>query len=74
MLSLLEISKLKSEIKSRFHTELHYHDACPKGYFTLDKYNENIGKFIEDFMSERRLQPKFADNGLHFVAERISNA
>lgn len=74
MLSLFEISKLKSEIKSKFNTELHYHDACPKGYFTLDEDNENIVKFIEDFFAERKLQPKFSDDRLHFVAERITNA
>ncbi|MCH5298074.1 MAG: hypothetical protein J1E85_10465 [Ruminococcus sp.] len=74
MLSIFEISKLKSEIKSKFNTELHYHDACPKGYFTLDEDNENIVKFIEDFFAERNLQLKFSDDRLHFVAERITNA
>lgn len=74
MLSLLDISKLKSEVKDRFNADLHYHDACPRGYFTLDEHNENIVKFIEDFLAERKLQPKFSEDYLHFVAERIRNA
>ena len=67
MLNLNEIVELKSQVKSRFGVTLHFHDACPKAFFTLDKQSRDAEKFIEEFLSQRKLFPRFSDDRLQCV-------
>ena len=67
MLSLTDVVTLKSEIKERFGFELHYHDACPKPYYTLDQRNEDAERFITEFLADRGERPSFSKDGLHFT-------
>lgn len=46
MLSLSDISALKRELESRFGVELHFHDVCPKLYFTIEARNKAVESFI----------------------------
>ena len=51
MLTLSEIVELKSIVKSGAGAELHFHDVCPKPFFTLDKTDPKIQNIIDTFLS-----------------------
>ena len=70
MLNLNEIVELKNQVKSRFGVTLHFHDACPKAFFTLDLQNDDAEKYIEQFLSQRKLSARFSDDRLQFVLVR----
>ena len=44
MLTLSEIVELKDTLRYGSDSELHYHDVCPKPYFTLDRTEPKIQK------------------------------
>lgn len=71
MLSLSDISALKREVESRFEVKLHFHDVCPKPYFTLETRNEAVESFISDFLENRNYYPEFSENYLQFTVEKI---
>ena len=71
MISLSDISALKREVESRFGVELHFHDVCPKPYFTLESRNEAVESFISDYLESRNLYPAFSENCLQFTVEKI---
>lgn len=70
MLSLSDITELKREIKSRFGAELHFHDVCPRPYFTIEKTDKDIESFISEFLDSRKYHPKFSENHLQFTVKR----
>lgn len=51
MLTLSEIVELKSIVKTGADTELHFHDVCPKPFFTLDKTDSEIQEIINTYLS-----------------------
>ncbi len=70
MLSLSDVALLKSELRSKYNVELHYHDVCPKPYFELERADGKITQSIAEFLAEKNQKPSFSDDGLRFTAER----
>ena len=70
MLNLSEIIELKKELDKAYHTELHYHDVCPKPFFTLEHTNSEIREYITDYLQEKRYTPHFSADELQFTVER----
>lgn len=70
MLSFSEIVKLKSILKTDFAATLHFHDVCPKPYFTLDKTGAEIQVAICSFLSQRYQTATFSSDGLHFTIDK----
>jgi hypothetical protein len=42
MLNLSDIVILKYELSDTYGTRLHYHDVCPKPFFTLEQTDSEI--------------------------------
>lgn len=70
MLSFSEIVKLKSILQTDFDTTLHFHDVCPKPYFTLDKTDAEIQVAICSFLSQSHHTATFSSDGLHFTIDK----
>ena len=70
MLNLSEIIELKKELDKVYHTDLHYHDVCPKPFFTLEHTNSEIREYITDYLRKKRYAPQFSEDGLQFTVER----
>lgn len=70
VLNLSEIIELKKELDKVYHTDLHYHDVCPKPFFTLEQTDSEIQSCIADFLQKRSYSPQFSDDGLQFTVER----
>ena len=70
MLSFSEITELKNILKQKFGADLHFHDVCPKPYFTLDKSAKEIQEAIGAFLSARHMCAAYSSDGLHFTIER----
>lgn len=70
MLSLSDISKLKNDLLACYGAELHFHDVCPKPFFTLDKVNADIKEYISGFLKDRNMKADFSGDGTQFSAER----
>ena len=70
MLTLSEIVELKSIIKSGTGTELHFHDVCPKPFFTLDKAESEIQEIINTYLSSKKHIAVYSADGLQFTIER----
>ncbi len=70
MMSLSEIVELKSIVKSGADTELHFHDVCPKPFFTLDKTDTEIQEIINTFLSSKKYVAVYSADGLQFTIER----
>lgn len=73
MLSFSEISEIKNILKQEFGADLHFHDVCPKPYFTLDKTKKEIQEAIDNYLSEKRLSAAYSSDRLHFTIERDSS-
>ena len=52
MLSFSEIIELKHCLQKNYQVQLHYHDVCPKPFFTLNKNNEEIADFIGSILNK----------------------
>ena len=70
MLSFSEIIQLKQELADRTGADLHYHDVCPKPFFTLERTDSDIRSCITEFLAQKRHVPRFSDDGLQFTAEK----
>lgn len=70
MISLSDIVELKKELKDIYGVELHFHDVCPKPYFTLDRKDESVKNYISDFLRNKSLKAVFSKDDTHFTVER----
>lgn len=70
MLTFSEIVELKSIVRSESGTELHFHDVCPKPFFTLDKADPKIQSIIDTFLSSKKRFAVYSSDGLQFTIER----
>lgn len=70
MLSLSDIMKMKKELNDVYGAQLHFHDVCPKPFFTLDKTNDEIKNYIYDFLRAKNLTASFSDDDTHFTVEK----
>ena len=70
MLTLSEIVELKSIVGSGTGTELHFHDVCPKPFFTLDRTDPKIQSIINTFLSSKKHLAVYSSDGLQFTIER----
>lgn len=70
MLNLSEIIELKQELADKTGAELHYHDVCPKPFFTLERSDSKIQTCITEYLGRKRYIPRFSDNGLQFTVEK----
>ena len=70
MLNLSEIIELKQELADKTGAELHYHDVCPKPFFTLERSDSEIQTCITEYLGRKRYTPRFSDNGLQFTVEK----
>ena len=70
MLKISDIIQLKQELAEKHSVVLHYHDVCPKPFFTLEQTGEEIQNVITAFLQKRGYSPRFADDGLQFTVER----
>lgn len=49
---------------------LHYHDVCPKPFFSLERTGKEIQSDITLFLKKRGCTPRFSDDGSQFTVER----
>ena len=70
MLNLSEIIELKKELDKVYHTDLHYHDVCPKPFFTMERTDSEIQAFITAYLQPKGYAPQFSDDGLQFTLTR----
>ena len=70
MLTLSEIVELKNTLIYGSDSELHYHDVCPKPYFTLDRTDPKIQKIIDTYLSSKKHFAVYSPDGLQFTIER----
>ena len=70
MLTFSEIVELKSIVKTGADTELHFHDVCPKTFFTLDKTDTEIQEIINTYLSSKKHIAVYSSDGLQFTIER----
>ncbi len=70
MLSFSEIAALKNLIKTQSGIALHFHDVCPRPYFTLDKTDFITQSIIDTFLSAKQYYAVYSSDGLHFTIER----
>ena len=70
MLNFSEIIELKQELADRTGAELHYHDVCPKPFFTLERSDSEIQTCITEILGKKHYAPRFSDNGLQFTVEK----
>ncbi|MGN0806537.1 MAG: hypothetical protein ACI4MC_05815 [Candidatus Coproplasma sp.] len=70
ILTLNEVTELKKIIENRFSARLHFHDGCGGQYFTVDEPNDELKAFLTEYLSERKLEVRFSENG--FTVEEIS--
>ena len=59
MLSFSEIIELKNCLQKNYQVQLHYHDVCPKPFFTLNKNNKKIADFIGSFLNKSNHEAVF---------------
>ena len=70
MLKISDIILLKQELDETYNVVLHYHDVCPKPFFTLEQTGEEIQNDITAFLQKRCYSPRFSDDRLQFTVER----
>lgn len=70
VISFSEVIKLKDAVSKNFDEKMHFHDACGGQYFTLEKTNKNLQKFITDFMKNSGYKAIFDDDGLSFTLSK----
>lgn len=70
MLTFSEIIELKNSLQKNFGAQLHFHDVCPKPFFTLDKTDNETAGFICSFLGNLHHQAIFSSDGLHFTVKR----
>ena len=70
MLTLSEIVELKNIVRSGTGAELHFHDVCPKPFFTLDKPDPEIQNIIDTYLSSKKHVAVYSADGLQFTIER----
>lgn len=70
MLTLSEIVELKNIVKSGTDAEIHFHDICPKPFFTLDKTDPKTQNIIDTFLSSKKRFAVYSSDGLQFTIER----
>lgn len=70
IISFAEVLKLKEAVKQEFNEKVHFHDACGGQYFTLEKTNKNLQKFITEFMENIGYKTIFDDDGLSFTLDK----
>ena len=59
MLKISDIIQLKQELAEKHNIVLHYHDVCPKPFFTLEQTGDEIQNFITVFLKKKKLFPTF---------------
>ena len=70
MLNLSEIIQLKEQLHEKYDAELHYHDVCPKPFFTMEQTSAEIQSCITAFLESKRCVPRFSNDGLQFTVEK----
>ena len=70
MLNFSEIIQLKQELVDRTGADLHYHDVCPKPFFTLERSDSEIQACITEYLGKKHYVPRFSDDGLQFTVEK----
>ena len=71
MLNFSEIIQLKQELAENYNVDLHYHDVCPKPFFTLEQTSGDIQGYITDYLQKKSYAPCFSDDRLQFTVKRI---
>lgn len=65
-----KIAELKKFVEEKHGQVLHFHDTCGSGvYFSLDKKNEDIEKFLTEYFEKLGKKIKISENGLTISAE-----
>lgn len=70
IISFSEVIKLKDAVSKNFGEKVHFHDACGGQYFTLEKTDKNLQKFITNFMKDSGFKTVFDDDGLSFILSK----
>lgn len=70
MINISDIILLKQELAEKYSTVLHYHDVCPKPFFSLEQTGKEIQSEITMFLKKRGYTPRFSDDGSQFTVER----
>lgn len=65
--NFFEAVEIKQVLKNKFNIYLHFHDACPKQYFSFDEIPNNaVIDFINNYFDKKGMKPVFLKNGLEF--------
>ncbi len=67
MLSFFDIIEIRTILKQRFGTRLHYHEVLPEPYFTLDSSDQKIRYAIESFLNTKQQTAVYAPDHLKFT-------
>jgi len=70
MLNFSEIIELKQVLADRTGAKSHYHDVCPKPFFSLERSDSEIQSCITEYLGKKRYTPRFSDDGLQFTVEK----
>jgi hypothetical protein len=72
ILSLSDVSELKTQVAERFLATVHFCDSCGGQSFIIEDPTDTLKAFITDFFAAKNLKAVFSENGEHFTVRRNS--
>ena len=72
ILSLSDVSELKTQVAERFSATVHFCVSCGGQSFIIEDPTDTLKAFITDFFAEKNLKAVFSENGEHFTVRRNS--
>lgn len=72
ILSLSDVSELKTQVAERFSATVHFCDSCGGQSFIIQDPTDTLKAFITDFFAAKNLKAVFSENGEHFTVRRNS--
>lgn len=70
MFNISDIIQFKQALTEKHGVDLHYHDVCPKPFFTMVRTDSEIQAFITAYLQPKGYAPQFSDDGLQFTLTR----
>ena len=70
ILSLSDVSELKTQVAERFSATVHFYDSCGGQSFIIEDPTDTLKAFIIDFFAAKNLKAVFSENGEHFTVRR----
>ena len=71
ILTISEVSELKTIINTRFNTTLHFHDCCGGQHFSLDAPTKELRDFIDAYLKEKGLLADFSEDNRQLSVKEV---